>query len=259
MSAPECLYVVRTLRALELLAVRPRSAPKLADELGVHARTARHILKRLAEQGYVERNDEDKTFAPTMKVVALAGQVVERGDLAQIGLSYVARVRTESGAPAHLSVPSYLSALCVVHDVGDETAVVRPQLRELVPANATATGKALLAYRPVWGDAVISQPLERHTERTLIEHEELAAELERVRHRGYAIEDGEYQVSVRGVAAPVFSHGGDCIAALSVTGSQERLNGGLEAIAELVVATAGELSSELGAEQHPATKEPAGA
>ncbi|MGH2802830.1 MAG: IclR family transcriptional regulator [Thermoleophilaceae bacterium] len=247
MSAPECWFVVRTLRALELLAVRPRSAPKLADELGVHARTARRILKRLAEQGYVERNDEERTYAPTMKVVALAGQVVERAELAQLGLSYVAKVRSESGAQAHLSVPSYMSALCVVHDVGDEAALVKPQLRELVPAHATASGKALLAYRPVWGEAVIRQPLERHTGCTLTEPDELGAELERVRARGYAIEDGEYQPAVRGVAAPVFSHRGECVAALSATGPEARLNGELDTVAEVVVETAGELSSALGA------------
>jgi DNA-binding IclR family transcriptional regulator len=40
------------LRALELLALGPRSAPELADGLGVHVRTARRILRRLEGEGY---------------------------------------------------------------------------------------------------------------------------------------------------------------------------------------------------------------
>jgi len=46
-SAPEAWHVTRTLRAMELLALAPRSAPELADGLGVHVRTARRVLKRL--------------------------------------------------------------------------------------------------------------------------------------------------------------------------------------------------------------------
>ena len=57
-SAPEAWHVTRTLRAMELLAVAPRSAPELADGLGVHVRTARRVLKRLESEGYVMLSDD---------------------------------------------------------------------------------------------------------------------------------------------------------------------------------------------------------
>jgi predicted ArsR family transcriptional regulator len=38
---------------MEVLAVRPHSAPELAASLGVHVRTARRILKRLESEGYL--------------------------------------------------------------------------------------------------------------------------------------------------------------------------------------------------------------
>ena len=53
MSVPEAWHVARTLRAMELLATQPRSAPELADALGVHVRTARRVLTRLESEGYV--------------------------------------------------------------------------------------------------------------------------------------------------------------------------------------------------------------
>ena len=82
MSAPEAWHVTRTLRAMELLAVRPRSAPELADALGVHVRTARRVLKRLDSEGYVMLSDDRRRrYRPTMRVVALAAQVVERAEL----------------------------------------------------------------------------------------------------------------------------------------------------------------------------------
>jgi DNA-binding IclR family transcriptional regulator len=245
MSSIESWHVIRTLRAMELLAVRPRSAPKLADELGVHTRTARRLLKRLADQGYVVRDDEEKTYAPTMKIVALAGQVLERAALTQVGLPFVKALRKEVGETAHLTVSSYLSVLCIVHGEGDQDAT-RPHVRELVPAHATAAGKALMAHRPVWGDAILDQPLERHTERTLVVPEELSTDLLATRERGYAFEDREYQEDVRAVAAPVFSRTGEAVAALGFCATVDRLpSEGVDAAGETVRRVAGALSTEL--------------
>jgi hypothetical protein len=43
----EAWHVSRTLRTMELLAIAPRSAPELAEGLGIHVRTARRVLKRV--------------------------------------------------------------------------------------------------------------------------------------------------------------------------------------------------------------------
>jgi DNA-binding IclR family transcriptional regulator len=54
-SPYECYFVARTLGTLELLAVAPRSSREVADELAIHERTARRILRRLVDEGYAER------------------------------------------------------------------------------------------------------------------------------------------------------------------------------------------------------------
>jgi IclR family transcriptional regulator, acetate operon repressor len=120
-------------------------------------------------------------------------------------------------------VPSYTSALCLVHDHGQQSAACRPHLRELVPSHCTATGKALLAWRDQWREAVLTQPLERFTERTNVGPESLRKELARTQARGYSVEDREYQPDTRGLAAPVFSHTGETVAALGVVAPMARL------------------------------------
>jgi DNA-binding IclR family transcriptional regulator len=133
---------------MELLAVRPRSAPELADALGVHVRTARRVLKRLESEGYVVLTDDRRRrYRPTMRVVALAGQVVERAELPAMARQHVTALREEVGGSCHLCVPSHMFALCLVHDQGDCACACRPHLRELVPCHCTAAGKALLAWR----------------------------------------------------------------------------------------------------------------
>jgi DNA-binding IclR family transcriptional regulator len=247
-SAPEAWHVTRTLRAMELLAVAPRSAPELADGLGVHVRTARRVLKRLESEGYVVLSDDRRRrYRPTMRVVALAGQVVERAELTQTAVPHVAALREELGKGCHLCVPSYLSALCLVHDAGDVGSGCRPHLRELVPCHCTAAGKALLAWRESWRDAVLAEPLESFTDRTTTGPESLRRELGRTVARGYAVEDREYEPDTRGLAAPVFAGTGEAVAALAVVAPTADLPADrYSEVGDAVMRAAAELSHELG-------------
>jgi DNA-binding IclR family transcriptional regulator len=253
-SAPEAWHVTRTLRAMELLAIQPRSAPELADGLGVHVRTARRVLRRLESEGYVALiDDRRRRYRPTMRVVALAAQVVERAELTQFAVPYVVALRDRLGEDCHLSVPSYLSALCLVHAPGSGTAPVRPQLRELVPCHCTAAGKALLAWREPWRDVVLSQRLESFTERTVVGPESLRRELARTVARGYAIEDREFEPDTRGMAAPVFSDTGEAVAAIAVVAPRARLpTERYRELGEAVTTAASSLSLAIGFEPQAA-------
>jgi IclR family KDG regulon transcriptional repressor len=236
---PEALYVARTMQVLELLAFQPLSAPQVAATLQIHPRTARRVLVRLHEEGYLTRSDDARRrYTPTLRVVALATHVAVRSPLAVRALPFVAQLHEETGADAHLTVPSYLSALCMVHAGGACRA--RVQARELVPAHCTATGKALLAWRQPWRESVLSHTLERRTDRTIVDAARLAREADATRARGYAVEVGELQDGIRGVAAPVVV-GDEALAALGASGPDLDV----EAVAERVVALAAELSEAM--------------
>jgi IclR family KDG regulon transcriptional repressor len=236
---PEALYVARTMQVLELLAFQPLSAPQVAATLQIHPRTARRVLVRLHDEGYLTRSEDSRRrYAPSMRIVALAGQIAARSPLTSSALAIVAQLHEETGADAHLAVPSYLSVLCVVHAGGACGARIHP--RELVPSHCTATGKALLAWRQRWRDSVLSHKLERHTSRTVVDAASLAREADETRARGYAIEVGELEEGVSAVAAPVFL-GEEAAAALGTSGPGLEV----EAVGERVAALAAELSEAM--------------
>ena len=255
MSAPEAWHVTRTLRAMELLAVQPRSAPELADALGVHVRTARRVLKRLESEGYVTvTEDRRRRYKPTMRIVALAGLVVERAELTALAVPHVTALRDVLGEDCHFCVPSHIFALCLVHAPGGTPDTPRPQLRELVPCHCTAAGKALLAWREPWREVVLTQRLEAFTDRTTVGPEALRRELARTVVRGYAVEDREYEPDTRGLAAPVLDDSGDAVAAIAVAAPVDRLPA--ERYGEIgaaVMGAAAGLSTQLGFE--PETEE----
>jgi DNA-binding IclR family transcriptional regulator len=237
--APEALYVARTMQVLELLAFQPLSAPQVAATLQIHPRTARRVLVRLHDEGYLTMSDlARRRYSPSMRIVALAAQIAARSPLATRALPVVSQVYEDTGADTHLAVPSYLSVLCVVHAGNGCSARIHP--RELVPAHCAAAGKALLAWRQGWRDSVLGHELERRTARTIVDPTALAREADATRSRGYAIEVGELQDGVTGVAAPVFVEG-DAVAALGASAS------GLdaEAVGERLAAHAADLSEQV--------------
>lgn len=242
MPPPEAWYAARAMQALEVLAFQPLSAPQVAAALQVHPRTARRLLTRLRDEGYLTRSDDARRlYAPTMRIVALAGQIVQRARIAERAVPLVAALHDETGAVAHLAIPSYRSVLCVVH--GNGVGPASPGLHELAPAHCTAIGKALLGHRDAWRDSLLTLPLERRTARTITDPGALIAEARTVRARGYAIEDGENQAGVRGVAAPVFAASGEAVAALGVSTGEDQ---DIEALAARVVAAARALEATHG-------------
>jgi DNA-binding IclR family transcriptional regulator len=192
-------------------------------------------------------DDRRRRYRPTMRVVALAGQVVQRAELPVTAMPHVTALRARLAMSTHLCIPSHLFALCIVHDDGEDGGPCRPHLRELVPCHCTAAGKTLLAWRDSWREAVLEQPLASFTERTNVGPESLRREFARTVARGYSIEDREYEPATRGLAAPVFDDTGEAMAALAVVAPAEQL--GADRYSEVgaaVMAAASSLSAELG-------------
>jgi DNA-binding IclR family transcriptional regulator len=74
-------------------------------------------------------------------------------------------------------------------------------------------------------DIVDEQGLVRQTENTLTDTDELFAELETIRERGYAVNDEEEIRGMRSVGVPIRGIDGDVCGAVSVTGPAARLTG----------------------------------
>ena len=215
MTAHEGFAFSRAMLALELLAFQPSSAPQVAGALRIDPRTARRLLNRLVDDGWLVRTEgRRREYAPTMRVLALAAQFAYRTPLARAAQPAVTRLHEETGGVAHLAIPSYRDALCLVHRAGGPD--VRPQLRELVPAHASAAGKVLLAYRDAWREYVLSTELVVATPRTTTDTAGIRAEAGLTRERGYATEFGELEEGRWAVAVPVHV-GGSTPASLAVS------------------------------------------
>jgi DNA-binding IclR family transcriptional regulator len=117
-----------------------------------------------------------------------------------------------------------------------------------IPPHQGAPGKLLLAFAPEeLREKVLAQDLRSATTHARIRPEDLRAELDLVRERGYAASMEERVAGVAGIAAPVRDHAGGVVAALSVSIPAVRTDRhALEKLAPRMAEAAMELSHQLG-------------
>jgi DNA-binding IclR family transcriptional regulator len=90
----------------------------------------------------------------------------------------------------------------------------------------TALGKALLAQFP---DERVHGIVDRHglpraTENTITDRDELFAELERIRERGFSIEDEERREGIKALAVKIqYDEDPSPVAAVSISGPKRRI------------------------------------
>ena len=95
-----------------------------------------------------------------------------------------------------------------------------------LPAYCTSMGRVLLAWLPTeqLEQYLAKVDLIPHTTRTITSVEKLRIILRTVRRNGYALCDQEYEVGLRSLAVPVYSHSGRVVATLNLSGNAPRLS-----------------------------------
>ncbi len=224
----------RGMRALDYLRAlgEPARLTEVARALGVEKSNASHVLKTLVASGYAEQ-DPLRRYRASAKVSMLAGSATSLEEVVACKTRMrplLESMAADTGECTHLAV-LVKSQVWYVDKVDSQLPLkVDHPVGLLAPLHCTALGKAFLAF----AGAEPERPLVRYTQRTITSRAGLAAEIARIRTRGYAIDDEEYASGIRCVAKPVLDSNGRMTAAIGISGPASRI--GEARIAELAAA-----------------------
>ena len=236
--------VERAVAVLESLADGELGTNEIARRTGLNASTASRQLATLVAGGLVEHVADTGRYRLGLRLVELANSVLLRLDVRTVARPHLETLVAELDETATLSVPGDPDAVTVdfvrsQQYVQGNTRVGRPSI-----AHATAAGKVMLAFtgrRP-------SPPLRAYTERTITDPDRLAAELERVRKRGYAEAFEERERELNAIAAPVWGSDGSLAGIIALHGPTPRFGrAAARRAVPVVLAHADTVSRELGA------------
>ena len=217
---------------------------ELSRRLGLGKSTVHRILTTLADDGFVERTNDER-YRLSIKMYELGQQVAASIELRELVHPALERLRNESGETAHVAVLSGADVVYVDRLESPQMLRLLTRVGRRRAAHATSSGKCLLAFgAPADVAAVLATGLPRLGPRTITSKSMLDKRLADVRRKGYATSVEEAAPGVASVAAPIFDGAGECIAAVSVTGPVTRLPAErLEQLARLVLSAASSVSA----------------
>jgi DNA-binding IclR family transcriptional regulator len=246
----------RAVSVLEALceSEAPLSLAEICQRMRLHKSTAHRSLMVLERSALIERTPENR-FRLGLKLYELGNRAVEQIDLRARVYPFFRRLAVQVGETVHLSVLQKTSVVYLDKVEPNRRVCMSSRIGSSNPVYCTSMGKAMLAFQPeeTIEQIVAKIRFTRYTHKTLCSRETLLKSLERVRRRGYAIDDEEIELGVRCVGAPILNENRWAIAAVSVSGPSSRITSqSVPAIAEHLLICCREISASLGL--HPKKK-----
>jgi len=241
----------RAVQVLELLAdgEGPLGLADVCERMNLHKSTAHRALMVLERTGLIERTPENR-FRLGLKLYELGSRAVEQIDLRARVHPWFRRLSAQVGETVHLGVLQKTSVVYLDKvEPNNRRVWLDSRIGASNPVYCTAMGKAILAFLPPPEAAAIIARIRfvRYTPRTLCTAEALQRSLDRVRRRGYAIDDEEVECGVRCIGAPILNESGRPVAAVSVSGPSSRITQqSVPGIAERLLRCCREISATLG-------------
>jgi DNA-binding IclR family transcriptional regulator len=240
--------VNRAVRILTALAEHPypMGVKELAEKLRISSTAVHRMLGTLAAVGWVEQNARTSRYRVGTRLLGVGAAALITNPIVQNGMAFLQRISDATGYDSFLStlVGGRVVYLGRVHGrAGPEMDFAAGVS---MPAHAFADGKILLANLPETERRLIyEERLQRYTERTIVDPDEMEAELAEVRRTGYALDRGERFAKGRAVAVPVAGPDGKPLLAMMCVGKMELTAGFVESLSEQMIEVAKEMSEQL--------------
>ena len=241
----------RIFQILEMLAEQGEMGlMEISAALDLHKSTVHRLLMSLIYMGYAKQNEQTQKYMLTYKIVNMAGKILDQTDILQIAKPFMERLSDISGETVHL-VQREGNHILYISKIEAKVGTIRmvSHVGMVHPMYCSGVGKAIMATLPekevkaIWDESVI----EKKTEKTITDYEQMLTTLEEIRQKGYALDDEENEEGVRCIAACVRGYGKNVKYAFSISGPISRMT--MERVEELaldVKKVKVELSKELG-------------
>ena len=228
-------------RAIDVLLLFDDDAPVLsagevAERLDMSRSTTYRYLQSLRSYDLLEEDEARGGFRLGPRVHELA-RIARKGlGLSEIALPIMQALRHRVGEAVLLTRRFGDRVVCVERVEGSSPTRLSYERGHVLPVHAGASAKVLLAFaEPEDIEKVLATTtLERFTDSTVTDPDALRRQLNEIREVGYSVSDGEIDVGVRGVGAPILSSDGRVVAGLSVAGLAFRMTD--EVLPDVIVA-----------------------
>ncbi len=249
-------YIIQAVsHALDLLEqfhddVDELGVTELSKRLRLHKNNVFRLLATLESRGYIEQNKATENYRLGLKALELGQTFIKQMGLLRQAKPILEDIVATCNETAYVAI--YKENHIVYLDVVETNLTVRVVSRvgSRLPAYCTASGKVHMAHmtEEELENLRDNANLVQHTSTTIINPDDINAEMEKIREQGYAFDDEELDLGVRCIAAPIRDYTRRIVGAISISGPTMRVsNARTESeLVPLVLKASAELSTRLG-------------
>jgi IclR family transcriptional regulator, KDG regulon repressor len=198
---------------------------EMAQLSGLKVSTAHRIAVLLVEKGYLTQSGKRGKYSLGLKFIEFGSALERTMKIRDIAFPHLEKLRVSSGEACNLAIRDKNEVVYIEHFECNQTLRTFTEVGNRAPMYCTGVGKLFLAQMSEEDRrAHFQKPRIRYTDNTLTDQSDLEKEISIIQGEGVALDNGEMDIGVRCIAAPVKDAKNNIIAAISVSGPFTRLN-----------------------------------
>jgi len=217
----------RALNILEIIGNSPihLGLKQIADLASLPKPTAYRLLRNLEDRNYISCDSGNK-YRLGMQLLMMSNLAEKDFEIKQLAKPHLESLSELSKETVHFAILDH-HRVVYIDTIESKYALRMVATRGSTnPVHCTALGKVLLSKHNDQDilHILAEQGMEQRTKYTITTPSDFLHEMQQVRSQGYALDDGENQIEVRCVGAPIYDHTNNIVAALSVSGLTTRFS-----------------------------------
>ena len=218
--------IQRAFALLRALAVGPAGVTELAERAELPKSTVARLLSALETEGAVEQLETGGEYQLGNTLADLAGAAAPGYNLVTAARPHLMELTSITGETSGLAILDDHQVYYLDHVEAEEEVMVRSWTGERIPLHLVPSGLAMLsATKPRCVERYLGRKLERTTDNSVIDPEQIRRRLDDARTTGYLWFHREFDESICSVAAPVLDTDGTAVAAIHIHGPAFRFPG----------------------------------
>jgi len=198
----------------------------IRKKLKLNKKIATKLLATLSLHDFVELNRATDNYRLGIRTLQLGQTAVKQMNLHSLSIPILKSLTDDCNETCWLGVMKDDGIVCL--DAVESTLPVRitPKVGMILPVFCTAAGKVLLAGSIDGKHGAFPPVMElmQYTPNTITDPISLEGQLKMIATQGYALEDEELDLGVRGVAAPIRNYTSQVVGAISISGPVMRFS-----------------------------------
>ncbi len=220
--------VENALRILECFTIdeTEKRVTQIAIELNLAKSTVSRLLKTLFNKGYVKKNPETQKYSLGTKILTLYSSLMSEMEVIKEAHSLLEELAHETSESVQLAELEGSSVIYTEQIKSSYPIQIFAHIGRINPLHCTSSGKLLLAYQEEDViDRILEMDLLKYTLSTVTNPFVLKEQLIDIKKLGYCYIQNEFIDGVVSIAAPIRNHNKNIIAAVSLVGPIQRING----------------------------------